>query len=113
MLHCHSVVAPETSLPERTAGASILSAGARSQIAGVLWTAEACSSTAEAQFSVCRSAVGKTKHCRHAHCDCRSTHLNCRNAVLHCRRAVAPNASLSERTVGACSSTAEASYRYA
>ncbi|ERM96770.1 hypothetical protein AMTR_s04340p00000570, partial [Amborella trichopoda] len=57
--------------------------------------------TAGAQFSICRSAVGQTKHCRSAHCDVRVRiqtartqssiagapwlqRLHCRSGLLEC-----------------------------
>ncbi|KAL4198922.1 hypothetical protein AMTRI_Chr03g142430 [Amborella trichopoda] len=89
-------MAPETSLLERTARARIFTGGAHSQNAGALrvrqMTIGAHIGTAGAQFSVCRSVVGQTKHCRSAHCDCQSVHSDCRSVVLHCRSVVAPEA---------------------
>ncbi|KAL4188067.1 hypothetical protein AMTRI_Chr09g22030 [Amborella trichopoda] len=85
-------------MPERTAGAC-------SQNAGALWvkqmTTGAHIRTAGAQFLVCQSVVGQTKHCRSAHCDYRSMHSDYHNAVLHYRSVVALEASLSKQTVGA------------
>ncbi|KAL4182355.1 hypothetical protein AMTRI_Chr12g242090 [Amborella trichopoda] len=117
MLHCRSAVAPKTSLSEQTPEAHIFIVGVRSQNARALWVRQMTTGvhigTTRAQFLVCRSVVGQTKHYWSAHCDCQNAHSDCRKVVLYCRSVVALEASVPEWTAGACDYIARASYQNA
>ncbi|ERN20644.1 hypothetical protein AMTR_s00070p00149390 [Amborella trichopoda] len=137
VLHCRSAVATEASLQDRTAGAQFsVCQSAADQTKHCRSTHCYCwrvHSNCQSALLHCRNGVALDaslqervvalpervigtwgRHqCQSVHCDCPSECLYFRSAILHCRSIVAPEASLSERTTGACSFTAGACYHNA